>query len=296
MSGFVKKSLLPLIQCLVLVFVLGLTALSSTPSKSEMFSWWTTVFPPDRLSQTTLEGQARHLASMLEIVPKASFHQKVDSARQFIHGHSIHKVDKEFYTYWYNIPVLMTMMAAHAQEPDKHQPPHAECSSRTAVMYWLLKGLDVRSRIVVIYPAEDLIEDLIEGTHTYLEVHNPQTEKWEIQDPHYNMYWVFSETGERASTEDMLTYPIEETFLPCISPDDCSYSSPERHVRTILNRFALASIIDIDTNNHPLILNPDRFNPDHPFIVNHPRLPYCQLFADTCYQDIIELGISQHGL
>ncbi len=276
----VFRNRLPAIRTQTILFILSLT-LFTGQAESRSNSWWTAVFPRSTVDQTIIKGLAQDLATYVGISPDESFHGKVDAVRTFIHSNSIHQIDAEFYSYWHDIPTLMTMLATYAKNPEASYQPHFECSSRSAVMYWLLKAFDIRSRMIVVYPFEDVVL-----SHTYLEVYNPETENWEIQDPDYNVYWVFSKTNERASTEDLLTYPVEDTFVPCESPDECSYSEP---IKQILNRFALASIIDIDGDYHPLLVNPSRFDLKHPFIQDEPHLMYCELFKGKCYQEIIKV-------
>lgn len=246
-----------------------------------VLSWWSAVYPPDEQLRGDFLERAKTLTDMIRLPDDASFHEKADGVRQFLSKNSIHQIDDEFYRYWHSMPALMAMIGQHAENPQSYKP-HMECASRSMTMFWMLRALGIRTRAVVIYRADD-----INRSHTFLEVYNPETQKWEIQDPDQNAYWIFTESGERAGVEDLLTYPVDETFLPCQSPDECGYWD---RVRIIVPYFNLASIIDMEAGQHPILVNTDRF-PDNARAFYRAGLEtsYCALFAGDCYEEIIEL-------
>jgi len=50
--------------------------------------------------------------------------------------------------------------------------------------------------------------------HTYLEIFNTTTNKWEIQDADYNVYYTDVRTGERVGVKDMMNADDIENFIP----------------------------------------------------------------------------------
>ncbi|MFM9487030.1 calcium-binding protein [Pseudomonas monachiensis] len=50
--------------------------------------------------------------------------------------------------------------------------------------------------------------------HTYLEIFNTTTNKWEIQDADYNVYYTDVRTGERVGVKDMMNADDVEYFIP----------------------------------------------------------------------------------
>lgn len=268
------------------ILLTALLFLSLSPQKSYAASWWSAAFPQTPEKQTLFLDSAKQLHALLNIKEDATFHEKTDAARLLVQNNSIHKIDKEFYSYWGNIPLLMQLILFNASQTIDDKP-HMECASRTAVLYHLLKTMNIRARPVVVYTGND-----IQNSHTYLEVYNPQTEQWEIQDPDKNMYWKFRETGARASTKDLMTHPVKETFLPCHTPEDCAYNP--KNEQKIIALFSLAALIDFEAGRNPLLANPDRFDMDHPFLKKENPMAYCTLFPQgACHSEIIETGIAE---
>jgi Ca2+-binding RTX toxin-like protein len=50
--------------------------------------------------------------------------------------------------------------------------------------------------------------------HTYIEIFNTTTNKWEIQDADYNVYYTDVRTGERVGVKDMMNADDIENFIP----------------------------------------------------------------------------------
>lgn len=243
----------------------------------KIISWWPLAFPSDSSQQARIQKEAERTIKLIDIPEDISVSEKTDIIRQFVHENSEHNMDKEFYSYWHDVPHMLSLMKRHKQNP-LFQKPHAECSARSAMMYWLLQVMEIKSRIVVIRPDED-----VTMSHTFLEIYNPQTQKWEISDPWYNLYWVFREDSRRAGVEDLLTYPIEETFDVCRTTNECGHipladAMPER--------FELAIFLDLEKNMPRHVINPERFSVNHPSWQNKPRMTYCDLFLGDCYGDI----------
>ncbi len=263
----------------ITVFCIAL-ALNSTTSHAA--SWWSAAFPSDPVAAEKFTNDAALLIPLLQLKPDATFHEKVDAARLLIQNNSIHKIDKEFYSYWGNIPLLTQMILFNASGSiDKK--PHMECASRTAILYHLLKAMKIRARPVVVYTAKD-----VQDSHTFLEVYNPQTSKWEIQDADKNMYWIFKGTEQRASTEDLLSAPMKENFLPCNNDGACAYNPANEN--RLISLFALASLIDFEADYNPLLVNPDRFDMTDPFLTKVNPMAYCTLFtAGQCHSETIKL-------
>ena len=152
---------------------------------------------------------------------------------------------------------------------------------RTVAMYNLLKRMNITSRIVVIYPR--LNEDI---SQTMLEVYNPDTGTWAIEDPLFNIDWRFKGSNRHASTLDLMTYPIRETFIPCRSDTDCGYT-PE--TENIAEYFASAQLIDLGASYNPALINPDR-NKERIIqdIIPTERF-YCDILVNGCSTDFIQI-------
>jgi hypothetical protein len=157
-----------LVAFLVLVCVLTKDSSTVRADGASAVSWWSEAFPaPDNVPlNNEIAGGADELDRLLALPPDGSFHQRVDTARQFVNAHSVHKQDADFYSHWYDIPYLMKRVAASAQD-EQAPKPHLECATRTALLYHMLQNMGVRERIDVIYNHDD-------DSHTFLEVFNPE--------------------------------------------------------------------------------------------------------------------------
>jgi hypothetical protein len=56
-------------------------------------------------------------------------------------------------------------------------------------------------------------------SHTFLEVNNPDSGHWEIQDPDYDIYYVYKATAARVSTSQILLEPLDQFQLQSKFPD-----------------------------------------------------------------------------
>lgn len=264
------------------ILIAMLLLFMGTTSAEAQMSWWSVAFPPSREAQEPIRKSAAQLAAMVPLDESASFHEKVDAVRQFIQLNSVHKIDDEFYSYWGKMPLLMQLILFNASG-SINDKPHMECSTRAAVMYHILRAMNIRARPVVAYNGDDITD-----SHAFLEVYNPEIDEWEIQDPDKNVFWKFKDNGTRAATEDLISKPLEKTFLPCRSEQDCGY--PETSKESLTRFFALASIIDFDAGNNPLLANPARLDMDHPFLEKENPMAYCTLFEKgACHSEIIEI-------
>jgi hypothetical protein len=91
----------------------------------------------------------------------------------------------------------------------KADPVNLTCGPRAFAMQTILEGLKIRSRIVMIFT--DNFDYC--ASHTFLEVFNPDTASWEIQDPDYNIYYVEQKTGKRSATLSLIFGDVH-SFIP----------------------------------------------------------------------------------
>ena len=157
----------------------------------------------------------------MSAAPKAaSASEKFDTVRTFIHDHSVHIIDDEFYANWRDRMKMALLVYGHASK-QLDDYPHMECSTRASLMRDMLKSLGYRTRSVVISaPSKNL------ASHTFLEAYNPDTKQWEVQDPDYDIYWGNPQTGTRASIIDVMNAP--ENFSPCGRDGVCAWNHTTR--------------------------------------------------------------------
>jgi Ca2+-binding RTX toxin-like protein len=122
------------------------------------------------------------------------------------------------------------------------------CGNMVDIMSAIYSTLGIQSRAVWLYRNND---DFF-GGHTFLEVLNPGTGKWEIQDGDYNVYYVNVRTGERASALDMMYAPDVELFVP-VNQQATGWTATDAEALRLVSYFAT----EIQTTTHTLYVNVD---------------------------------------
>jgi hypothetical protein len=146
--------------------------------------------------------------------PQANF----DSVRHFIRAHSVHRNNDESNS--------IREKRAFAQEMLKHvtgartDPVPMICGARARLMHDLLEEIGYDAKVVHIFDADS------PASHTFVGVLNPQTGKWETQDPDKNLYWREVESGTRISVEDYAPNHLDQ-IEPC-NTEGCGWDvAPE---------------------------------------------------------------------
>jgi Ca2+-binding RTX toxin-like protein len=84
------------------------------------------------------------------------------------------------------------------------------CGNMVNVFSGLCAELGLQKRTIWTYSDS---QGFFQG-HTYLEIFNTTTNKWEIQDADYNVYYTDVRTGERVGVNDMMNADDIEHFIP----------------------------------------------------------------------------------
>lgn len=211
------------------------------------------------------------------------FDARMDALRGFINTHSIHKIDAEFKTYWKDSREIARRTLSYAKG-ETDQKPHLECSTRAGMMGAFLKGMGYRTRPIVVFGMKD--GSLL--SHTFLEAQNPDTKKWQVQDPDLDLYYMVG--GERASIEDLIKTDIEG-ITPCNSSGACGWEivSPEDFPATKVQKYiGLASVNDYQEGVRPLLVNEKRFDLDQVFKYKDKDGTFCQHLKKNCRDEILK--------
>jgi Ca2+-binding RTX toxin-like protein len=88
--------------------------------------------------------------------------------------------------------------------------PELLCGNMVNVFSGLCAELGLQKRTIWTYSDS---QGYFQG-HTYLEIFNTTTNKWEIQDADYNVYYTDIRTGERVGVMDMMKADDVEFFIP----------------------------------------------------------------------------------
>ncbi|HSA79706.1 MAG TPA: hypothetical protein VLE23_02720, partial [Geminicoccaceae bacterium] len=132
---------------------------------------------------------------------------RLDQVRGFINDHSERKLDAEFYANRRNSALFAAGVLAHAKG-QLSDPINMECSTRTRLMRALLSALGYRTRDVAIFDSHRNLK-----SHSFLEVLNTETGRWETQDADFDIYWRDMQTGERISLAERAE--ALDTIEPC---------------------------------------------------------------------------------
>lgn len=199
-----------------------------------------------RITPTALpEAQLSDTARLMKSKRFTSTDELVDYARNFIYTYSKYagksepgKPDRSD-----------TLEKMYLFSLGKGPAPITECSARATAMLTLLAELGIDSRLIFLYADNGNSV----GEHTELEVYNPDTQRWEITDPNYDVYFVNTANGERASIAQLVFGPLDST-RPCDTCDPQAAAKASSH-------FEAYRIGYTDT----FYVNPDRFDVSHRF-------------------------------
>lgn len=173
---------------------------------------------------------------------------KVDAVRDFVFKNSVH-ADHDFEQDIHPYDTGGVIQALLDTSNGLREPMALMCSSRSNAMTGILDQMGYASRQVHVFsPAP--------GSHTFLEVENPEDGRWYIQDPDYNLFWINAMSGDRLGLGEILTTPLDEV-LPCRAPGDCSWE----YAAQIENYFGAGIYFDFDTTPF-IVVNKDRFDLD----------------------------------
>lgn len=214
------------------------------------------------------------------------FDAQMDRLRSFINTHSIHKIDALFKSYWRDSREIARRTLAYAKGETRDKP-HLECSTRSGMMGAFVKALGYRTRPVVVYG----VQDGLLLSHTFLEIKNPETGEWQVQDPDLDLYYIVKASGKRAAITDLIRLDVG-ALKPCNSSGACGWDikSPEDFPATKMHKYmGLASVNDYQVDKRPLINNPSRFDLEKPVTYQKTQRPYCEHLEKNCRGDILRL-------
>jgi len=166
-----------------------------------------------------VEGEVQQIVSLLDVEAIPDFHRLLDTVRSFINDHSMHKIDQAFWANHGSAAAFAAGVIAHAKDPAV-APIHMECSTRTNLMGLILDKLGYQTRVVAIFDSDTNL-----NSHSFLEVMNPDTRRWETQDADFDIYWRRKDSGERISLADAAE--SLDDIEPC-GRDHCGWNHESR--------------------------------------------------------------------
>ena len=167
-------------------------------------------------SEGRLNDLSKEIVSLIGFDESKDFHSRLDTVRMFVNDNSIHRIDEAFWAAQASAS-FPDLVLAYAKGVSA-EPAHMECSTRSNLMRHILSALGYRTRTVVIFDTDTNL-----FSHTFIDVMNPDTKRWETQDADYDIYW--RRGGERISVAD---YAEEiESIEPC-GRDTCGWDQRSR--------------------------------------------------------------------
>ncbi len=160
------------------------------------------------------------VALCLKQFPADNKTDEIKSLRHCIFKNSVFSDDKEFESLWKNkIAMAKWLRSSVAKERDSFPP--MECSYRSGTLVSMLRSVGYEAHDLVIPKNEDNFSD-----HVVVEVLNPDTKKWEIHDPSYDVNFISLKDKAPLNIKEMLTIDKDD-YMPCNFEGKCGW-----HLRT----------------------------------------------------------------
>jgi hypothetical protein len=178
------------------------------------------------------------LVGLAKVPKNATFDEKVDHIRRFIERNTGYVQDKKLYAANDGYLRVAQMAIAHAK--DQSQPlAGIDCSWRSELLMNVLIRMGFEARLVSAFDA-DLPPGVGQQSHTFLDVKNPATRKWQSQDPEFHIYWKSITTGQRVSILEQAERL--DQIMPC-NRETCGWDAlGVKHLKDLFDIFTVFNI------------------------------------------------------
>jgi hypothetical protein len=250
----------------------------------------------DWLHEQRMEARAdahvQEILFMLDLAAIPDFHERLDKVRTFINDHSVHKVDKAFRVNQGRPDTFLAGLLAFAKGTAA-EPIHMECATRTVAMERIFKALGYDTRIIAIFESRTNL-----SSHSFLEIMNPETKRWETQDASYDIYWRNKSSGERVSLAD--SAQTIDDIEPC-GRTDCGWSHVSREGIRAKKLVDYLDIISIAAKERALrfALYTSRAELNRTYSKERKQGAFCDVEAKRCkrgFYDITKYSTYEPGL
>lgn len=236
----------------------------------------------DYKKQQTLEPYIKDIITLIEIPENASFHEQIDQIRAYIVNNSTLDMNEEFYSIWRSDEKILNRFLEGINKEKETLVP-LECATRTGVMQHLVQKLGYKTRTKYIYNGHN---KALLG-HVLMDIYNPETKKWESQDPRYDLYWHHIETKQRVSFVEIIGKDYE--YEPC-NNQKCGWDiiSSENEVAEALRKFlSIVSVVDKKAGIRKSFYDSNVVNTDKQFTLNGKTGTFCELIGKNCEDGFI---------
>ena len=245
-------------------------------------AWFAADWFHEQRRTTRTDAYVHDIITMLGLVDTPDFHQQIDKVRIFINDNSAHKPDQAFYANQGNSAAFAGGVLAHAKHLST-EPVHMECSTRSGLMARILGALGYETRKIAIFNSRTNLK-----SHSFLEVMNPETKRWETQDADYDIYWRSKESGERISLADRADAIGE--IEPC-GRESCGWDHVSREGIMAQRLIPYLDIISITAKQKAVrySLYTSRADLDATYSKRGKRGAFCQVQAKYCKQGFFDI-------
>lgn len=132
--------------------------------------------------------------------------ERIDFAREWVAGNSLH--DEAHVVGLQTVDTTALLRQLFAASQGKGDKPGLTCGPRAQLLERIFLAWRFRVRLVSIFFVNYSPDEI--GSHTYVEVLNPDSRRWEAVDPDNNLYYI-DETGRRLSTLEIGAFPERAT-------------------------------------------------------------------------------------
>jgi hypothetical protein len=181
-------------------------------------AWVGFEYASDQREAERLDGALEKLVAILNLEEGLKKEERFDAVRRFIHSNSRHGDDAEFRELLGKKDRIAEEVIAFARG-QRSEPIHLLCGARANLMSAVLEKLGYQTRIIALFDTDD--EEL--RSHTFLEVRDPETGKWETQDPDFDLYWTSKQSGLRVSLAEAADELSK--IEPCHRADLCGWTA-----------------------------------------------------------------------
>ena len=229
--------------------------------------------------------QQRYENRLDKILLVADAHEsRFDTLRHFVHTQSRQLPDAENRTLG-DVKAITSAIIDYA-EGRRAEPPHLICGARAHVLVDLYRRLGYRARLVFVFDTDQ--SDM--SAHTFVDVFNPATEKWESEDPTYDIHWRQVSSTDRTSIFDS----AEDigAIEPC-GPTKCGWDiisdegSSVGDLRDLIDVVAVAN----DAENVQSTRFTSRAKPDKVLSFHGRTGRFCEIMKGRCDPDeVVQAG------
>ena len=209
---------------------------------------------------------------------------RIDALRTFINRNTQHKEDAEFFAMWRDETAMLTALR-DTLTGARSDPVHTECSTRAMFMHEILEHWGYQTRSVWVYATS---KDL--SSHTFLDVRDPETGRWQSHDPSYDIAWRDAADGAPVSIAER--GGDLSKIAPC-NATGCSYDIVSREGFSIKDRaegyFELISVNDPGAGKRYTVYTP-RAETTKTFTQKGRTGTYCEVLAKNCRDGFFAIG------